>query len=965
MILPPWLRSYLKVPGTWERADESRRAEVLHIAHLSIFFGGFLYVFLPSWILNGQPIYILATIVISAVGSGLLRAGRVKWSGIWTTGAMWLMFTAGSTTEGGVTSGSFAGTIAMVVFAGLAYGETGSIVISFMSVLAGGAIVYLKLHGLLPAPDVAYSDLNILADFTVYIAITALFTTTAIRRIESSTEQYEAELMERQRAEQSLREAEERFRSMYENSTIGLYRTTPNGKILLANPSLVKMLGYSSSEELTTRNLEEEGFEPSYERKQFIQRIETEGEVKGLESAWTRKDGTTVYVRESAKAIHDSSGVTLFFDGTVEDITERIKTEEALVASETKLRAILENSVDAIGLHVNGIWEMCNPAALRLFGASSAEELIGTPILNVIAPEERTRIGNFVRSRNNGAGAPSTYITRGLRADGTKFDLDVTLSLFSMDTRQYILVILRDITERRRTEEALRESEEKYRNLFDNMDEGFSLNEMIMDASGNPVDFRILNANRAYGRHTGLNVEEIEGKTILEIMPEVDQKQIEAYGKVAMTGEPFMMEYFSEAFGRHLRVRAFSPQRGRFATVFEDITDKKRAEEALRQAQKLESIGTLAGGIAHDFNNLLNAILGQSALAARKLPTESPARNHIEKSIKAAERAADLTRQMLAYSGKGKFVTQEIDLNSLLKENAQMLETSVPKTCELKFDLGSPSPHILGDVGQIQQVIMNLIINAGEAIGQDPGSITLRTNRIMLDDRESDYWEHTNAPHASGYYALLEVRDTGSGIKAEHLERIFDPFFTTKFTGRGLGLAAVLGIIRGHHGGIRIRSKEGSGTSFEIVFPIIDPVESSVAHHPQREHLVEGTNQTILVIDDEPFVLEVIKDVLNDSDFNVIGSLNPLEGIELYKRNQAAISVVILDYSMPNMDGKAAFAELLKINKDVKVLLCSGYSEDEMESLFGDVRPRGFIQKPYQPSALLARVSQLIADQVR
>jgi signal transduction histidine kinase/CheY-like chemotaxis protein len=390
-----------------------------------------------------------------------------------------------------------------------------------------------------------------------------------------------------------------------------------------------------------------------------------------------------------------------------------------------------------------------------------------------------------------------------------------------------------------------------------------------------------------------------------------------------------------------------------------DITDRKNSEQALRQAQKLESIGTLAGGIAHDFNNLMNAVLGQSALALNKLPKESPAVDHISKAIKASERVADLTKQLLAYSGRGKFVIDEIDLNKLVKENVAMLEVSIPKTTQLQFELGSPSPHIIGDIGQIQQVIMNLIINAGEAMGSNPGYITVQTNRIVLSENTSEYSKYTGSSIAAGNYAMLQIKDNGSGISEKTLMSIFDPFFTTKFTGRGLGLAAVLGIIKGHKGGLRIESEVGKGTMFEIVWPLVEP--SKIFNSAEKKAIiVNGEGKTVLVIDDEASVIELLDDVLTDFNFNVIGAVDPLKGIELYRQHHQNISLVILDYSMPHMDGKDAFEKLIQINKNIKVILCSGYTEEETMSVFGIDRPTGFFHKPYDTEELVRRVGEIV-----
>ncbi len=312
---------------------------------------------------------------------------------------------------------------------------------------------------------------------------------------------------ERKQTEVALRASEERFRSLYENSTIGLYRTSPDGTIILANPTLVRKLGYSSFEELAARNLGKEGFEPSYDRKQFIKEIEKAGEVNGLEASWTRKDGSVINIRESARAIRDENGIVLSYDGTVEDITERKKAEEALRESESKLRAILDNSHDAIGVHVNGIWVLCNPAAVRLFKVSSPVYLVGTSILNVIAPDERARITDFVKKREEGVVTPSLYQTRGLRNDGTEFDMDVALSSFRLDNNLYVLVILRDVTEQKRSEQALLASETRFRQLSNSTFEAVAIHD-------NGI---LLDVNESFCRMYGIQYAEALGMSALEL----------------------------------------------------------------------------------------------------------------------------------------------------------------------------------------------------------------------------------------------------------------------------------------------------------------------------------------------------------------------------------------------------------------------------------------------------------------
>jgi two-component system cell cycle sensor histidine kinase/response regulator CckA len=275
--------------------------------------------------------------------------------------------------------------------------------------------------------------------------------------------------------------------------------------------------------------------------------------------------------------------------------------------------------------------------------------------------------------------------------------------------------------------------------------------------------------------------------------------------------------------------------------------------------------------------------------------------------------------------------------------------------------LASSAVCIHGDVGQIQQVVMNLIINAGEAMGANAGRISVRTSHMDLALNDTAFWKFTAAPLPPGRYALLQVTDTGCGMSQETLNRIFDPFYTTKFAGRGLGLAAVLGVIRGHHGGVSISTEVGKGTTFDVVFPMAKVSAAAEVTEMKGMLPLDGTGVTVLVIDDEPSVQELLTDIFFEAKFTVIGASNPREGIELYREHRNAIAIVILDYSMPDMDGKAAFEELVRINPEVEVLLCSGYSEEEMASAFGDLHPAGFIHKPYQPNVLLERVRRIIS----
>lgn len=389
-----------------------------------------------------------------------------------------------------------------------------------------------------------------------------------------------------------------------------------------------------------------------------------------------------------------------------------------------------------------------------------------------------------------------------------------------------------------------------------------------------------------------------------------------------------------------------------------EITGRKQAEAALRQAQKLESLGVLAGGVAHDFNNLLVAILGQTSLALVRLPPESPARRQIEKATRAAERAAELTRQLLAYSGRGHFEVVSLNLNTLITENLHLFELAVSRSVHLRSELTRPLPLIEADAGQIQQVIMNLILNGAEAIGEDEtGTVTVTTGVEEIGGDEQVFWQYTGESLRPGLYVSLEVHDTGEGMNEETLAKIFDPFFTTKKAGRGLGLAAVLGIVRGHKGGIRVYSEPGKGTAFRVLFPAAE----TAPPQPAPEVVVDDTAVTagaVLVIDDERDVREAVGDILAQENIPVLTAPGGEAGLALYQERRDEIALVLLDLTMPGMSGEDTFRALRRRDPEIQVILSSGYNKVEATRRFLGKGLAGFMQKPYSAQRLVHEVKQ-------
>ncbi|MCX7044884.1 MAG: PAS domain-containing protein [Candidatus Sumerlaeota bacterium] len=396
-----------------------------------------------------------------------------------------------------------------------------------------------------------------------------------------------------------------------------------------------------------------------------------------------------------------------------------------------------------------------------------------------------------------------------------------------------------------------------------------------------------------------------------------------------------------------------------------DISDRKQAEQERRlfelqvqQAQKLESLGVLAGGIAHDFNNLLTAILGNLDLALSDLSPMSPARDNLIAVEKASIRASELCKQMLAYSGRGKFVIQQINLNELIQEMAHMLEVSTSKKAILRCNFAPTLPAIEADATQLRQVIMNLIVNASEAISDRSGYITVTTGAMECDEnylREISMTENLRP----GRYVYIEVTDTGCGMDAETKSKIFDPFFTTKFTGRGLGLAAVLGIVRGHKGYIKVYSEPGRGTTFKALFPASDKSAAPLAQ--AAETAFWRGSGTVLIVDDEEVVRDLAKSIMKRFGFSVLLAAHGSEALKIFREHSAEIVCVLLDLTMPHMDGEETFRELRRIRGDVRVILSSGYSEQEVTQRFVGKGLAGFIQKPYQAATLSAKMREALA----
>jgi len=509
----------------------------------------------------------------------------------------------------------------------------------------------------------------------------------------------------------------------------------------------------------------------------------------------------------------------------------------------------------------------------------------------------------------------------------------------------------------------LKRSEARFRQIFDTAHEGI----WTTDADRNTS---LVNDRMA--EMLGYTIEEMRGRPISDFMDDGDQTKHVARREAGIA-DVHELPLRCKDGARLWTLMSTNPlydNRGRYAgalAMVSDITDRKRAEQErreleaqMRQAQKLESLGVLAGGIAHDFNNLLTGIIGNAGMALEESAGYPRLHHNVEEIDAAARRAAGLCQLMLTYSGKGQIHVAPVDLNALIREMGDLLGVSKSKKAAIEYELADGLPTVDADAAQIGQILMNLITNASEALGEESGVIAIRTGTLQCDKNFlRDTYLSPSLP--AGEYVYLEVRDTGVGMDGDTIDKIFDPFFSTKFVGRGLGLAAVLGIIRSHNGAIKVESAPGLGTTFCVLLPVGRMAE--VEAEQQMETGGRGVaGRTVLAVDDEDVVLSLIKRVLEAAGASVMTADNGQAAVECFRDYHEDIDCVVLDLTMPEMNGEETLRELRQIRDDVRVVISSGYAEEDVTMRFHGQNVAEFISKPFAPNQLLAAVTRLLAD---
>jgi len=630
------------------------------------------------------------------------------------------------------------------------------------------------------------------------------------------------------------------------------------------------------------------------------------------------------------------------------------RAADALSISEARYRQLFNLIPDAIAVHREGSIAYCNPAAVKMFAAQSADDLLGRSMPDLVHQDDRRRVTERISQAMVADGSDTLEEGRLLRMDGTSFMAEIEGCRFAdSDGQDAVLVVARDISARKQAEE----ERERLRIAVEQTAEGIH----IADAQG-----KIVYANPAAAHITGRPLAELIGMYAAEsrggeVNDELHQK-IVARMKAgeAWSGELTLLrpDGVKRTVERRISPVMLEGETHYHVSVDRDITEERRHQEQMEHTQRLESLGVLAGGIAHDFNNILAAIMGNASMATKKFGDNTDAVKHLKRIEDASQRAAELCRQMLAYSGKGRFVVRPVNLSLMLQDISKLLEVSITKHAQLEIELAPDLPAVQADATQLQQVFMNLVINASDAIGECNGRIVLRTGQIQagIGDFEQTY---TGEILPAGHYVFLEVSDNGCGMSEETRKKLFDPFYTTKFTGRGLGMSAVLGIVRGHHGAILVDSKEGEGSSFRVLLPVVgDMVGEGV--EKEDEGIDWCPTGTVLVVDDESVVRETASMMLEEMGFQTLQAEDGEEGLEVYRRNRNEIALVLLDMTMPRMDGSTCFARLREMNPDVHVVLSSGYNEQDATNTFADDDLAGFVQKPYRLATLRAKLREAL-----
>jgi two-component system, cell cycle sensor histidine kinase and response regulator CckA len=639
----------------------------------------------------------------------------------------------------------------------------------------------------------------------------------------------------------------------------------------------------------------------------------------------------------------------------------RHASDEAIRRSEALYRSLIEGSIQGVMIHVDGTIKLANAALASILGLERSEELIGQPVWQFIAPQDRDMAQAYQRARKEGRSAPNNFELHLLRRDGSVVALDCMASSIAWEGGQATLATVVDTTERKRAEQGLRASEERFRQIAENIKEAF----IVVGLDG----WRPLYLSRMWEEIWGRPLEEAYRHPmnwVQAIHPD-DAGVVSEARQAIEKGEAISRNFRvvrPDGTIRWVRARAFPVYNAtrelyRVVGLVEDITDLRRTEEQLLQAQKMEAVGRLAGGVAHDFNNLLTAILGYSELVLQDLGPEHPSAVDVKEIRAAGQSAENLTRQLLAFSRRQILQPQTLDLNKVLTRVDALLQRIIGEDVELTMKLTAPLGRVSADPGQIEQVVLNLAVNARDAM-PNGGKLTIETANVVLDE---DYVaQHAGAN--AGPHIMVAVTDTGTGMDAATQQRLFEPFFTTKEPGRGtgLGLATVYGIVKQSRGSIWVYSELGQGSTFKVYLPVTSEEIAAPVVVEMSPTSLSGT-ETVLVVEDQIEARSVICETLRRRGYTVIEAVNGPDAIVKGRQPDVVIDVMLTDVVMPGMGGRRVAEVIRATRPELKVVYMSGYTDSAIVD-HGILEPGvAFVQKPFATDTLLRRIREVLDTQ--
>ena len=758
------------------------------------------------------------------------------------------------------------------------------------------------------------------------------------------------DVTELKRSEMALRESEKRFSTVFNASSIGIIISRlDDGQIMDVNPAFANIHGYSREEMIGRTGLELKLWANPDEREEMLHRLHRDGRCSNLNVKFQRKEGQIGDLLVSVETII-LNGVPCIL-ALAREITTLKKAEEALRESEQRFRTLSAASFEGLCISENDRILDVNDQFTAIFGYDRSE-LIGREIISLLAPEWRQAVAERI-----GNGVEGSFEHEGLRKDGRIISLEAQSKTIFMGARKVRMTALRDISERKRKDEQIRQLSRAV--------EQSPVSVIITDRRGD-----IQYVNPRFSEATGYTADEVLGKNprVLksgELSPETYEqlwKCITSGGTWA--GELHNRKKDGQLFWEQASISPIFDAAGKithFLAIKEDITSRKQLEEQFRQSQKMEAFGQLAGGVAHDFNNLLTVIQGNITLLQQFDAAPSERAEYLLEISRAAERAANLTRQLLMFSRRQLIQPRPADLNEVVANTTKMLQRLIGEHIELATQFAPGGAPVTADRNMMEQILVNLAVNARDAMPKG-GRLTIRTGNVTVNPNNLP----ADSKARPGEFVCLSIADTGCGIAPGQMEHIFEPFFTTKEVGKGtgLGLATVFGIVEQHHGWIEVQSQPNAGTCFQIYLPRLEQQEKVEAESSQLP-AAHGGKETIFLVEDEAPVRTLTRKLLQRQGYRVVVADSGNAALKLWEQHRDTIDLLLTDMVMPEgVSGRELAEQLLREKPGLKVIYTSGYTDD----MLGENSPLrdnpNFLEKPFELQKLLQRIRACLDETV-